>query len=342
MKDGGKELLEMLNYAIYVASTWNYIGYTNALLNSIYKRKFHEKCTLTVYLFHNDEHGFFKTEYLHDLSKFPFNVVSHEISRNDFQEINDARFNEYIKRTRYKIVLETAEQYDAVCLLDADMFFVSEQFIDLFDLVSDTDKLIGCNERFKWNVDNYILNNKPMFKKNDKLYNMICNVPAIFDMKKWRHVFERYVDIAANGRQTKNGDIVGIGDLFCWNLAIKYEKMNNKIVCFPMETMAQVHHTYTNDWTYIIVENDYWYTFAGDRVYSIHGRIAQDNFVAGNVEFYKQTSIKNGMNGYEKNVPKIEAGLKKVQSEWYDLNFNQCLKIADYIDIPQFFDNFKG
>lgn len=332
----------MKKYAIFTASTFNYINYLNAQINSIYKRGLHKECDLTFYLFWNDNQEFtWDKKYFDDIKeRFPFKIETIEIKPNEI-EMGPSNPREYIKRARYNKIMEYAVDYDAVCLLDADMFMVSDRFMCLFDLVSGTDKLIGCNERFKWGVDNYYYNGEKMFKPGTKLLNMICNVPAIFDMKKWKHVFERYVDFVENATQDKhnNGVRVGLGDLYCWNTAIQYENRQKDVIVFPMETMAQVHHTYVNEWCYHLVDKDYWYTFAGDRVYSVHGRIAQTNFVDGNLKllmknFSDRIKDKELLTKiYNQQAGRMRPGLEKIQKEWYDLNFNVKTVLADYINV---------
>ena len=75
-----------------------------------------------------------------------------EIRQSDFDvhEHNRADKNLFVKQARFKYVKEHGTKYDAICLLDADMFIVSRNFPKLFKLIEGTSYLIGCNERFKW------------------------------------------------------------------------------------------------------------------------------------------------------------------------------------------------
>jgi len=333
----------MGKYALFVAATPNYLSHINALLNSIYKRNLYKKCDLTVYFFHHDG---FDIEYINNIqTAFPFQVIPVEITRGDFDLPTNTKRIEFIKRIRYKKMVEFGALYDVVCLLDADMFIVSDQFMALFDLIKGTDYLIGCNEKIKWDIgDNYFFEDtkKPIFETPQKLMQFICNVPSIFDMQKWRSVVECYCNIAKNGRQYKHGDkdfILGIGDLHTWSIAIQKMRMNDKVIMFPMETMAQVHYTNMRDWTFPIVENNYWRSQAGDRIYIIHGRIARKNFIEGCIDKFRQ--LHKGREEIEKVENKIRNGLKAIQKEFYDLNYNSIIKLSDYIEIDPEWETFK-
>jgi len=349
----------MAKYAIFAAATENYLPYINAQLNSIEKRKLYEKCDLTYYLMHHDN---FNRKYLQDVeSGFSFNVVPVEIMRGDINLPNTTKRIEYIKRCRYKKMVPLAMECDVACFLDGDMFCVSDQFINLFDLVNKSYYMIGCNEKYKWDVGNsYFYNHtkNPLLDKPTKLMQFICNTPAIFDMKKWQEVFEAYEDIAINGRQYKNGNpdnIMGIGDIMCWNIAIQQQNRNNDIITFPMETMAQVHYTNMRQWTCPVVEKDYWRSMSGDRIYIIHGRVAswsEEGFMKKHINLETDEGDAEKMQNKYKTIKalkpsltKIESNIKKglvaIQKEWYDLNFNHSIKLSNYTDIQPEWENFK-
>jgi hypothetical protein len=333
----GREKKMNRNYAIFVASTYNYVPYLNALLNSIDKRNLSNNCDLTVYVMWHDE---FNKEYLSDIqTSFNYKVVPIEITRSDINMPEETKRIEFIKRARYKKIIELAYDYDVVCLLDADMFVVSDAYINLFDLVNGTEKLIGCNERYKWDIgETYFLGKENIFQTPQKLFNMHCNVPAIFDMKKWAYVFEYYTQLAVYGRQIKNNQVVGIGDLFCWNIAVQKMGMQNRVVLFPIESVAQVHYTNARAWTYMQCVNDYWYTFSGDRVYTIHGRVANKSYREGTIQKFEE--LQNGMKDMSKIIPKVKDGVKAIQREWGYLNFKHKVNLEKYYTIEDHWKEF--
>jgi len=349
----------MNKYAIFAAATDNYLMYINAQLNSIEKRELYNECDLTYYLMHHDN---FNRGYLQDIQDgFSFPVIPIEIDRGDMKMPDETKRIEYVKRCRYKKMVPLAINYDVTCFMDADMFIVSDKFINLFDMVKDTDCLIGCNEKYKWNIgDNYFYagTGKKLLSTPSRLFNFICNTPAIFNMKSWMEVFEAYEDIAIRGRQYKNGDkenVTGIGDIHTWNIAIQQQNRNGDVVCFPMETMAQVHYTNMKEWTLPVVDGGYWRTTAGDRVYIMHGRMAtwtpeghlkkfrqmetgmkEDHLIEKNYKMLYE--IKPDLEKTEEHIVK---GLRAIQKELYDLNYNYSIKLENYIEVPHQWKGFK-
>jgi len=306
----------MKNYAIFVATTPRYKKHVNALLNSFEKRKLCEKCYLTVYVLH---YGGINRSWLIAISEvFSFNVITVEIKENEVKHPENMKEIEFVKRARFKYILKYAGKYDVICLLDADMFIVSPDFMKLFDLVNGTNQLIGCNEAFKWGIGgNYTYEGQPIFQEPQKLFNMHCSVPIIFDSFHWEQVFSYYLKIAYFGEQEKGGKIVGIGDIMSWNISVQKCGKEADIVTFPMETMCQVHQTYLYSDRYVVVENGYWRTARGDRLYSIQGRWNTGlDFVEGSQEWCEKNLL-----DYDKAWPNIKKGLEYIQQEWYNLNF---------------------
>jgi hypothetical protein len=318
------------SYAIFVAATENYLMYVNALLNSIEKRRLHENCDLAVFLLHHD----FSPECRYPAiarSEFPFRVVPIEVYREEIRHPASTKRIEFIKRARYHTIARYAQLFDVVCLLDADMFIVSPNFTKLFDLVNGTRCLIGCNERYKWDIGpNYQLHGESILPRGMRLRKMHCNVPAIFDMAEWAPVFEHYSKIAFDGKQDlPTGQMKGIGDIYCWNISVYALKRENDVITFPMETMSQVHQTNMRRWTYMINDHDHWRTYAGDEVYTIHGRVAQQDFVDGSMERFEH--MEKDPDVIRKESGNVRRGLQAIQREWYDLNFNHRLKLDRFI-----------
>jgi len=315
----------MQKYGMFVAATPNYIGYLNALLASIEKRKLYEGCELHVHVFY---FGNFSIDYIFEATKkYSYNL------HFDIMQLDEipmkAKPIEYVKRTRYHKMIAPALNYDAVCLLDCDMFFVSDQYMRLFEMVEGTDLLIGCNEKWKWETGRYTIDGEKIIKEPGKMFNFICNTPAIFDMSSWKPVFEKYIDIALHGRQMKGENVVGIGDIHCWNIAIKVCERTNDVVVFPMETMAQVHHTNMRGWTYPVIERDYWRSCAGDRIYVIHGRVARPNMIERCMKKYYELQV--GRPDVGKVAVEVRKGLATIEKEWNDLNYNGKIDMRKYL-----------
>lgn len=333
----------MRRYAILVAATGllagrNYLPDVNSLLNSIQKHRLFARTDgmLDVYLLH---YGFDPAwNYVKKAqAKFDFNLIGIELRPEMLPCPDGTKPIEIIKRARYFKLLDIGKQYDAICLLDADMFFVSPVFPSFFDLASGTRFMIAANERFKWScgVNSYFESDgTSIFTAPTKLRSMICNVPIVFDLNRWVETIEYYCRICFSGYQYKGGERVGIGDLFAHNIAIQKTGRADDIIMLPMETMAQVHHVWRKPWTHLINDNGYWMTFSGDRVYMIHDtkRLSRPSFVADNMRDYRTEFA--GWTDTEKSAVGIEKGLRAVQREWWELNFGQNTALNLYEFLP--------
>ena len=344
----------MNKYAIFFAATGplagrNYLPDTNALLNSLSKCKLRETVDgeLTVYLLH---HGFDPAWKYPEraAAAFDFNLIPVELRRDEVPHPQATNNIEFVKRARYFKMLSLSESYDAVCLLDADMFCVAPEFGNFFRMVTGTKLLVGANERFKWDVgpESYYIEGpagkgESLFADNFRMHAMTCNVPSIFDMRQWRDVFGYYCKICFDGYQIKNGQRVGIGDLFAHNLAIYKCNRQSDVIMLPMESFAQVHHVWRKPWTHMINDGGRWRSWGGDRVYWIHDskRLCKPEFIPGNIAAYRAEFA--GWNGIDLMAPKIEAGMRAMQREWYDLNFNQRLSLYEFLPKNVNWENLK-
>lgn len=341
----------MKRYAIAFAATGpeagrNYLPDTNALLNSIQKRQLKHHigaAALDVYLFY---HGFPKHWSYPERAQraFDFNLKPVELRREDIPHPAGTNPIEFVKRARYFKLMEIAGDYDAVCLLDADMFCVAEEFGGLFEMVAGTRKMIAANERIKWYAGpgaalDYFVGEERIFPEPTRLHSMVCNVPCIVDMHEWRDVFDYYCEIAFDGHQIKDGHRVGIGDLFAHNTAIHVKGRAGDVIPFPMGCMAQVHHVWRSPWHYLINDGGRWRTWDGDRVYMIHDskKLADPKFLPGNMAEYNREWegwAQRGKFGRE-----VEKGLRAAQREWWELNFASFLDLYQFLPHNEFWDS---
>jgi hypothetical protein len=319
----------MMKYGIFMSCTWNYAQYLNALLNSIEKRKLYQgDHEFDVHLLYSPD---FPESYLQAIGEFPYIIVPVAMDRDTSIFGDEESLNRFAKVTRFEYMIKMADHYDVVCLLDADLMITSHEFMNLFDLISGTDKLIGCNERFKWTVCSdqfmYYLDDQPVFDEPTTLHKFMCSVPIIFDMKAWRPVFEYYLRLASEGYEVKDAERKPMGDMFSWNVSVKKNGRENDLILFPMETMTQVHYTNTDPFKRVINDNGYWHSRDGDPVYSLHGRIDTDSWEPEHWRIFEQN---HGPEAQEKYRNGTRQSIEMVRSEWLDLNNNYIVKWREY------------
>ena len=331
--------VNMANYAIFVCADGEYLKFLNVLLNSLDK----QDICMDTYLLH---YGFPK-KYIVDAQKaFRYPIIPIEITKDNFDihEHNRADKNLFVKQARFKYIREYGLKYDAICMLDADMFIVSHNFVNLFKLIEGTSYLIGCNERFKWTFTrNYVTRGQPIFERPVRAHKFHCCVPIILDLRQWADVFDTYNSLAYNSFEIDDsGNIVKpIGDLFCWNISVYANNRQDDVILFPMETMTQVHHTYANPWTRLSKNDGHWWTFAGDEVFSIHGRIGNKDWFDEQMRGVTKLFAEHQMTFAEDTQERVREALRAIQKEWYSLNCNHKLSVYEYCPRDAYWESFR-
>jgi len=322
-------------YAIFVCVTNNYLSYLNVLLNSI-----HKYCLpVDVYIiYHELNIDYLRTiQYKFNFTIFPIKINKEQILQGKIQDVNN---NLFIKQARF-YYLNYAYNYDSVALFDADMYITSDEIMNLFECVTGTPKLIGCNEKIKWIFDSKYRkgkNKEIIFDEPIQSFKFHCSVPIIFDIHYWQDVIDYYISLAYKSCEVdkNNNSIKPIGDIFCWNMSVYKMKKEKNIVLFPMETMTQVHHHYFLPEKSLYKVNTQWYTEVGDLVYAIHGRIGSPGWYDGQMRGAQKLECK-----YTGIVLKAQKILKSIQKEWYDLNTNSAVNIYDFVPDNEYWNSFK-
>lgn len=269
-----------MDFAYILASDRNYIQYTNALLNSLdYFGNEHP-----AYLLAYDCDGL--ENYLSNVKNvfsFPVTVIRMDTENIapllEMYEKNTLRLskNHLIKSLRMRYLVDIGLQFDAVCLLDADMMVVSPNFDKFLLFVADTGRSVGCNEAFKWTIgETYMVDNKPIFDPPQVLHRFHCSVPLFLDMHHWADVFEEYLRIFYTGTHLNpHGQLSDIGDMFSYNIAVHKLGREEDVLPLPSSWFTQVHCDGYLPWSRITgsLEEGMSIIEGREEVYSLHGRL---------------------------------------------------------------------
>lgn len=321
-------------YGVFVCANGSYLPYVNALLNSVDKHAL----DLDVHLLHSD----MPSQYMEEVTRsFRFPVHLTEIRRADFagRLRNHVDTNLFLKQSRFKYVRALGERYDAICMLDADMFVASHAFMNLFDLVRGTSKLIGCNEKDKWTFNKrYTHQGQPLFDVPTRALKFHCSVPIIFDMKQWCEVFDYYNQLAYNAFEVDEvGRIIKpIADMFCWNISILKKQRQNDVVLFPMSVMTQARCTYAHPWTRLEKRDGMWMTYEGDEVFTVHGKFGDRDWHNEQLRGLRVLATEYHISGNY--MESVEATIQGLFEEWFELNYCHQLKLDKYIPKEKFRD----
>jgi len=323
--------------AIFISCNGGYLPCLNAFLNSIEKQQLRRQEVrkgLDVYLVHWNV----PEEYIRAANKsfttfklLPIPVDPADFKFAEFSEMEICKCSRYF----YMRDICATNKYDTVCLMDVDLMIVSPDFFNLFDMVYSTDLAIGCNERFKWTVGRQYkhLNGEVLFEQPTRLLKFHCNTPLFIGNpggQQWQNVFDKYLEIVyqATEDHPKKGRCK-VGDIFAWNFAVNIAGMEDRVILFPMEVMTQVHQTAYKEWTRLQRYEDHYYTFAGDTVLCLHGRVHKPQFGDYTEE---RIGVPDGI---------IRAVNRLYRAEWYNLNFRQTLVLSEFTPMTPYWEEMK-
>lgn len=307
-----------------MSSNGGYIPYLNALLNSIEKYKLQDRSQFDVMVLTDDS---MPQKYI-DACKanLSFDVIFKHI------DIEGAKLDPswghawHCKAGRYYHLFQEGKDYDACCLMDADLYIVNDEIVDYFDLVKGTKNLIGCNERIKWQIsDIYQFDGEPMLEAPTKLQKFHCNVPLFMDVNKWEEVIKEYLKIIYRGIEYREGQQKIIGDLYSWNMAIYRKHREKDVMMIPMQSMTQVHRTGYRDKNCALRRDGdgTWITGDGDIVYCLHGRPDRPSF--------RSLQAKNEYQKHGIDKATYKKYLKLIEDEWKDVSFNYAVDIREFV-----------
>lgn len=322
----------MTPYAYFVTSNWGYVPYLTALLNSLQKRG----NTQRVYVMHQG----FKQEYLDAIQRaYSFEVVLLSVDRKDHDVTDEVGENLFMKQSRFKYIAQYGGDHAAICMLDADMFVVSERFGNFFEMVDGTNLLVGCEESYKWNFDKkYTCRGAVVFPEPVKAWKFMCSVPIFFDLNKWRSVFDTYNDMAFNSWEMENGEKKKrVGDIYTWSISIYRNNRQNDCVLMPMQSMTQVHGTAGAFWCAIRNDSGYWHSVDGSEVYSIHGRIGTQNWEPSQWGWYSSGLEKSGIPITDKISSSAKIAYNAIRQEWFDLTIgkNAIVNLSEFLPVKE-------
>jgi len=249
----------MAKYAYLVAGDYKYIPELTGLLNSLdYVGNTFDVHLVGIHL---------TEEFKSQLDKLNYKVILHEISE---EEIQDARgISEITCRKRYWYAAEFGKDYDAVCILDADIIFARNP-IQFFDIAAKTGFILGPtkeqNKVYGLDDDHHLVDGEWIWKSPKGFYNDkdMCNAPLFLDTKIWYEAlrFSFYV-FHSHGFKAPDMDAM--------NLSFLHYDSYDKTVRLPGLQWLGTNEQMLKPYVRVVERRETLYTECGLEIYTYHG-----------------------------------------------------------------------
>lgn len=238
----------MTNYAFIVAASAGYAPAIRAMFNSLETLGNKHKVVFVSYKFRDIPDVNFPVEFIESTE----------------QECS-------VKGTaieRFKVAYEVAPEYDAICLLDADMFFIRnvDLFFDIaaagFIVTASNGMVIDYNREFqaRYNLD---------MGSDHFVYTKLHTSAPIWINHENTDWFERLY----NSRRIDSWD-----DFLYLNLIGAYMGKDKKMICLPPYSCTGIHHWQLKPATALFEKGGQILTGTEEEVYMIHGKWWDDGW----------------------------------------------------------------
>lgn len=209
----------MSKYAYIVAATGTYTPELVALLNSLdYVGNTHDVVLIGIEL---------SDVVISQFSKLSYNVIHINVTEEEWQR--DHGRSEVVCRKRYWYAAEYGKNYEAVCVLDADMIFVRNPEC-YFEIAANTRFILGASKEQNkvYDDEHHKFNNEWVIPKGYYNQKDLCNCPLFIDARKYSEALKIQWDWFDIGFPDTN---MKCPDMDIMNIAfIKYVGEDNIIV----------------------------------------------------------------------------------------------------------------
>ena len=211
----------MTKYAYLVGADYKYVPELCALLNSLdYVENKFDFHVLGIHL---------PEEFTNQFNKLGYEVIYHNISEEEIQTAHG--ISEITCRKRYWYAGDIGKDYNAICVLDADLIFNRNPW-QFFEIAEKTGFILGVTKEQNKVYDDphHTFNGEYMITKgfwNDK---DLCNCPLFLDARIWETPLKQSFNWFVEGFPKTN---MKCPDMDCMNIAFIKYNAHDKIVKLP-------------------------------------------------------------------------------------------------------------
>ncbi len=252
----------MSKYAYIVGACDKYVPEFNALVNSLdYVGNKHD---VHAWLFQ------FPEEYLKKLrsAQFSYKLIIHEITYEESREFGGV--SEIVCRKRYWYAGDVGKNYDAVCILDADLVFTRDPW-QFFEIAAKTGFILGTHKEQNkvYDHDHHKAQGKFLIEKgfwNDK---DLCNCPLFIDARKYERPLKRSFEIFAEGFPKTN---FRAPDMDAMNICFIEAGLYDKIIKLSNHAWLGTNECQLKPYTRAVDKKGKLFTENGQEIFCFHGQ----------------------------------------------------------------------
>ena len=210
-------------------------------------------------------------DYLKQLSEadWSYKLHLHKIEESEAREFGGE--GEILCRKRYWYASEIGKDYDAVCVLDADMVFVRDPY-QFFEIAAKSGYILGVTKEQCKTYDHphHTVNGEWIIPKgtwNDK---DICNCPLFLDVKIWGDALKDSWEWFTRNYPNTN---MKCPDMDCLNIALLKHGAHDKIIKLPGLQWLGTNEQHLKPYIRVIGGPDgLLWTENGLEIFSYHGQ----------------------------------------------------------------------
>lgn len=306
-----------MKYAFIVSACSKYLPELTAMLNSLDMIGNNHPVHIIGYNLPN--------EFVSQLTKLSYPAHLYEIPEAEAREFGGE--GEILCRKRYWYAAEWGETlgYDAVCVLDADMFFIRpvDQY---FKIASQCGFICGAGleqKRIYGEEPNQKVGGVQLIPPTWNAKDIAC-APLFFDPKKWGDLFRRSWTIFSEGFPTTN---FKAPDMESYNLLILAGQHQDDVLLLSNYSLVGTNEKLLKPYTRMTVQGDkLLWTEGGEPIYIVHGQFYKARW--RRQQLLNRHGCAAGYLGFAERSDAMAAGAMQGLYEW----FLKCLRYKITID----------
>lgn len=208
-------------------------------------------------------------EVIEQIPLLGFKIIFHEITDDEIQESHG--LSEVVCRKRYYFADEIGKNYDAVCVLDADMVFVRNP--KNFFLIAAKTGLVVCavkEQKEAYGDKNHRARGQWIMPEGFRPEMDLCNCPLFIDTKIWGKALRKSFEIFLDGFPDDN--FKG-PDMASMNLCLLEAGSEGQTIGLPNVQWLATNEQAEKPYQRYVGDGDSIKTETGTPVYSYHGHI---------------------------------------------------------------------